>query len=185
MKNSNPWLLVAGILSIIFSVLYFVSLIVCIVAVSNAESILADMTNYQDVESFKIAMTVLLVYCICSIGLSIFNSVVYMKYYQVPYEDLKLNMGLPMVAIVFSFISGNLLSGIFGIVAICVKPEQASVNAQADSNTNEVGNKTEKSEFEKFDNELTKLKSLKEKGLIDEEQYNSLRMNIINKYLKR
>lgn len=99
-------------------------------------------------------------------------------------------MGLPIVAIVFSFISGNILAGVFGIVGLCVKPNNTVLeeNVQNDINkinTNFQDTNKQDAEFENLDKELSKLSSLKSKGLITEEQYSNLRSNLINKYLKK
>ena len=99
-------------------------------------------------------------------------------------------MGLPIVAIVFSFISGNILAGAFGIVGLCVKPNNTVLeeNVQNDINkinTNFQDTNKQDAEFENLDKELSKLSSLKSKGLITEEKDINLRSNLINKYLKK
>lgn len=190
MKNNNPWFLVSGILTILSCCAYGIVLIIAIVATANMEYIIQDMTTAQEIESFKVVMTFLLVFSICVIGISIFNSVVFFKFHNIGYEKLRNNMGLPIVAIVFSFISGNILSGVFGIVGLCVKPNNTvrEENVQNDINkinTNFQDINKQDAEFENLDKELSKLSSLKSKGLITEEQYSNLRSNLINKYLKK
>ncbi len=167
-KSKNAWILVSAILSTLAIVLFAILIIACFVSRSEVSNYInfdpAQIAYYQDL------YLGLGLYSIFALAMTIFNTVVFFKYVHYSYDEIKKSLGLPITAIVFSFLCGCLFSAIFAIVGITVNSDEKE-EEDKDSNKS-------------LDAELDKLISLKNKGMISQEQFDSLKKHSIDKYLK-
>ena len=174
-ERKNVWYLVSGILSILACAGYF---IVAIVAINGLSIDYGSLTGeiYSDIElqAIKTTFITLLILAIIWLGLSIFSSIIFMKSYSVINKEGIPKKGLIITATVFAFLSVSLLSVIFAVIGLCVKPQQED-ELKVSQNQNK--------SVEMLNDQLNKLKKMYEDGLIDEEEYKKLRLKAIDKSL--
>ena len=176
MERKNYWFLVSGILSIVSCAVYFIIIIVGIVGVSNAENLIEGMTQ-QDLEAMKSGMFVLISLGICAFALGLFCSIIFMRYSSYSFDKAKEKSGPIITAIVLCFLAINILSGIFALVGYCSKPME---NAQKfDKEIDVLGHGLDDIEVK-----LEKLNKMKEKGLIEDEEFKKIRSKIIEDSFK-
>ena len=97
-----------------------------------------------------------------------------MKSYSVINKEGIPKKGLIITATVFAFLSVSLLSVIFAVIGLCVKPQQED-ELKVSQNQNK--------SVEMLNDQLKKKKKMYEDGLIDEEEYKKLRLKAIDKSL--
>lgn len=182
--KKNVWFLVAGIISIIESVSCALATLIFVSLIGRVGDLpfYDEMGNPLAGEALELAqstMRTLLITCIVMmvivLAFSIFQAVVYMKSSKLSHEELK--KGLVITAIVFSFLSGGILTGVFGLLGYNEKISQVQV-----SNTIDVTNvSTSNDGYEKVKEDLQNLENLKKSGIISEEEYAQKRKDIIDK----
>lgn len=213
MQRKNGWFTATAILSIISTVGVFFSMIMIFYTAGlfksgNVSQFYPEIDSLTPDEKAQLlaackAVGSLLngvgVFLIFAIAGNIFSTVVYFQSISLSYDQLREHKGKVITAIVFSFICGGVLIGIFALLGYLVKPENeqyvltdasqqiatpvtntqttvaqpAHATSAHKSSTNDLNNMRET---------LTTLKSMFDEGLINEEEYNKKRSEILKNF---
>lgn len=177
MEKKNVWYLVSGILAILGSVTYGIMAIVSLTGLTTDYSSMGgEALTEAEQEMMRTTFIVMLIMSLIWLALAIYASVIFMRSYSQGQIKNQSHSGQIITAIVFCFLGVNILSGIFGIVGLCVKPEQ-----QNSLEGNEIRNASKT--VDNLEEKLNKLKQMRDNGLISEEEYQKLRTSAIDKSL--